>query len=173
MKIMKNSQTRTPEKDIPPWWEIFADEYLKNGYNATQAYLKARPNVAMATAKTESCLLLQNPNFRKLLKSKRQSASDKIEIDRDQWLDEMKDLAFAKDVKVEGATKHRALETLGRIAGIIQDKVDMRHSFTAVDVAITLANMSRLHDEGKSQPIKLDVAKLLTAEIADDEVLSP
>lgn len=163
------SRPEVPANDFPIWWETFADEYIKNGYNGTQAYLKAKPGVKLATANTESCLLLQNPKFRKVLKSNRQNATDKIEIDRIQWLNEMKDLAFAKGVKVEGATKHRALETLGRIAGFIQDELRMRHTFSPVDVAVTLAGMSRLHDNGKLATIEIETSKLLEAEILDDD----
>lgn len=164
-----NPSPEVPAARFPPWWEVFTDEYLKNGYNGTQAYLKARPNVTMGTAKAESCNLVKNPNFQQLLAKKRQKVTNKIDVDFNRWLEEMESLAFARVFKVDAGAKHKALETLGKITGIIQDKVEMRHTFSPVDVAVTLAGLTRMNDNGELQTIEINVEKLLEAEILDDD----
>lgn len=54
----------------PLWWNIFIVEYLKNGQNATQAMIKAKPKLKEDSAKVEAHRLLTNVNFKELLNSK-------------------------------------------------------------------------------------------------------
>jgi hypothetical protein len=50
-------------KTTPIWWQAFICEYLKNGLNAKQAYLKVKPNVTDHVAEVESSKLLRKPEF--------------------------------------------------------------------------------------------------------------
>jgi len=70
---------------IPLWWEKFAVEYLKNNENGAQAYLKARPHVKLRTATVESCKLLTNPNFQKILAKQRELVENDIGMTRREY----------------------------------------------------------------------------------------
>ncbi len=51
-----------------PWKAVFKATYLSNGNNGTQAYLKAKPHVSLATASSEAYKLLNTPEMIKALR---------------------------------------------------------------------------------------------------------
>lgn len=50
-------------KNIPLWWGTFLGEYIRNGGNARQAYLIARPETTVKTADTLANRLLNKVEF--------------------------------------------------------------------------------------------------------------
>ena len=55
---------------LPPKYKAFADEYLLNGGNSTQAYKKAYPGKLAGTARKNGCLLSKNPEVRAYIEEK-------------------------------------------------------------------------------------------------------
>lgn len=78
----------------PIWWQVFISEYVKNGQNATQAYIKARPDIKnSATAAVMAERLLRKANFALILKEAQDKAVSKIEMSRERWLQLVSDCA--------------------------------------------------------------------------------
>lgn len=80
-------------KKIPDWWYIFITEYLKNGNNGTQAFLKAKPNCEFTTARTNSSQLLAKTNFLKVLNEEREKLEQKNGISREKCIKILADMA--------------------------------------------------------------------------------
>jgi len=116
----------------PIWWEVFISEYLRNGQNGKQAYLKARPKVSERTAEVESAKLLRKPEFEKLLNKATEQVCKKIGMSNEKWLEELISVAETKKVKVSAISKLKALEIIGKSLGYLTEKVE--HSGT-IDLA--------------------------------------
>jgi phage terminase small subunit len=74
--------------------QLFAHEYLLD-LNATQAYLRAFPDVTVYTARTESHRLLKNPYVAAEIAKARQASLDNLQIDRNALLAELLGVATA------------------------------------------------------------------------------
>lgn len=57
---------------------VFALEYLANGFNGTQAYLKAHPTCQGTTARTEASRTLANPNVARFIRSRQDDTWDAL-----------------------------------------------------------------------------------------------
>jgi phage terminase small subunit len=78
---------------VPLWWQEFISEYLKNGENAKQAYLKVKPHCAPSTAEVKGSELVRNGKFSKALQEARVKAESKIDMSREKWLKLVCDVA--------------------------------------------------------------------------------
>jgi hypothetical protein len=98
----------------PPWWTIFAIHFLKTN-NATQSYKLTKPHVSDKSASSQSCKLLLNPDFSKVLEEERSKLIKAINLSRDEWISELIWVAKARPEKIEAGAKLRALEILGNV----------------------------------------------------------
>jgi hypothetical protein len=80
-------------KPTPIWHETFITEYLKNGGNGAQAYLKAKPGVTENTAKTNAARLLANANFITVFEAQKAKLVAKTGMTRERWLKLICDIA--------------------------------------------------------------------------------
>lgn len=63
----KGKKTEKLEKTISPSDRAFIDEYISNGYNATQAYLKVHPKSGYESARASGSRLLTFDNIKQAL----------------------------------------------------------------------------------------------------------
>jgi len=62
---------------LPPVHAAFVREYVSNGYNGTNAYLKVKPNVGYDSASVTSTRLLSDDRIREAINSLQAKAFDK------------------------------------------------------------------------------------------------
>ena len=119
--------------------KLFCDEYLSNGMNATQAYLKVYKNVRSEdVAGAAAARLLGNVSVREYLDvalakihdEKTMDAKEVMErltaIGREQTTDELLTMdGDIKEVKSKTQDRIRALELIGKAYGMFKDKVEM------------------------------------------------
>lgn len=68
---------------------LFAQEYLANGRNGTDAWLKISPNTPRKTAQEKACRLLADPIVRKILDEKIKEQQERTQITADKILQEL------------------------------------------------------------------------------------
>lgn len=119
--------------------KLFCDEYLSNGMNATQAYLKVYKNVKSEdVAGACAARLLGNASVREYLDvalakihdAKTMDAKEVMErltaIGREQTTDELLTMdGEIKEVKSRTQDRIRALELIGKAYGMFKDKIDV------------------------------------------------
>ena len=66
---------------MKPRHKLFADEWLRNGNNSTQAYLYISPNVTQRTARVEGTRYLAKPNIKQYIAEKQANTAKKLQID--------------------------------------------------------------------------------------------
>ena len=64
----------------------FVEEYLVNGYNATQAYIKTYPDSSEEVARSSGSRLLTNANIQSYIASKRQETAERNQITKEEIL---------------------------------------------------------------------------------------
>lgn len=119
--------------------KLFCDEYLSNGMNATQAYLKVYKNVRSEdVAGAAAARLLGNVSVREYLDvalakihdEKTMDAKEVMErltaIGREETTDQLLTMdGDVKEVKSKTQDRIRALELIGKAYGMFKDKVEM------------------------------------------------
>lgn len=79
--------------------KAFVENYLINGYNATQAYLKAYPKAANRTAEVNGNKLLSNAEIKTYIQSKQQETAQRNSITKDDII------AVLASIMYNGASK--------------------------------------------------------------------
>lgn len=119
--------------------KLFCDEYLSNGMNATQAYLKVYKNVRSEdVAGAAAARLLGNVSVREYLDvalakihdEKTMDAKEVMErltaIGREETTDQLLTMdGDIKEVKSKTQDRIKALELIGKAYGMFKDKVDL------------------------------------------------
>lgn len=103
----------------------FCEEYVKNGYNATQAYLLAY-ECEYTTANTEGGRLLKKPHVRAYVNELQKQAFDAAAINAERIALKLAEIAFAaKDDECYAANAQlKALDLLQKQLGIQTQKVE-------------------------------------------------
>ena len=87
---------------INPRHKAFCDEYLKNGMNATQAYMSVYKSVTKElTARTNGSKLLTNTNIKEYIAKRQEKVSLKSQMTMEYVLDKLK---FVVDNSIEEGT---------------------------------------------------------------------
>ncbi|MFR7638589.1 MAG: terminase small subunit [Allobaculum sp.] len=119
--------------------KLFCEEYLANGLNATQAYLKVYKNVKnKASAAEMASRLLRNVKVREFLDVALAKIHDENTMDakevmerltaigREETTDQLLTMdGDVKEVKSKTQDRIRALELIGKAYGMFKDKVEM------------------------------------------------
>lgn len=77
---------------LSPVHKAFVAEYIKNGYNATQAYLAVRPGVTYTTAATTGAQYLGNPHIKEAIDRQVDKRINKSVASRDHLIQEAHDI---------------------------------------------------------------------------------
>ena len=120
-------------------WQIFADEYII-GLNATQSYLRAYPEAAYNTARTEGSKLLANPNIKNYIDEQMAKKQDDRIMKQDEILRILTSIARGEETEqtlqlcgdgcqelvdkdISAKDRLKALELLGKRYGTFAEKV--------------------------------------------------
>lgn len=110
------------------------DEYLTNGYNATNAYLKFHPGVTKQAANTCFWRISKLEDIHEYMMERRKQAYELKQIDITRVTSEIADLAFAKvnDPDIPVNIKLKALEDLQKqlLELAKQEKVETKDTVT-------------------------------------------
>lgn len=94
----------------------FADEYLVNGMNATQAYLVAYPNASERTAGENGFKLLKNAEISDYIKQKQEETSINLNVSKERLIQDLIDIVNDnKKIRPGAATK--AIEVINKMQG--------------------------------------------------------
>lgn len=76
------------EKHTPPWWTVFAIEYLKTSSIGT-SMKKARPNLKLPTCQVLGSRLLRNVKFQEFLRTKNGSAEYVCDYTKEEYFNSL------------------------------------------------------------------------------------
>lgn len=111
-------------KELNNKQKIFCREYVKNGNNGTQAYMKAYPNCSEETARRNASKLLTNTdiqNYIKELQDKAESKDIMTTIQKKEFLTNM----ILKDLDATKNEKLKALDILNKMDGEYTEKINI------------------------------------------------
>ena len=130
----------------------FCHEYINNGLNGTQAYLKAYKNVKKEeTAKVNASRLLTNANVKEYINNLQEELQDEAIMtakERMKWLSDVVNDIQREDVFVKGTdgedvlmgsrnadlnTKLKAIDTLNKMSGEYVTKVEGNVGITKLE----------------------------------------
>lgn len=137
------------EYELKPRERRFADEYISNGRNATQAYRAISPNAKETTCATQGLVYLRKPNISEYIKDKTKERLNASNLTAQDVIDELIAIGFAKpqkgvskqidrltnkvtvDIEYESTARHedrlKALELLGKNLALFTDKAEIEH----------------------------------------------
>jgi len=100
--------------------KAFADIYLSNGCNGTQAYLQAYPTVKKEdTARVNASKLLTNANIQEYIKAEQEKTSQKLEITRESVLEDLKRIQATTESTNPNASL-KSLEMMCKLLGLYE-----------------------------------------------------
>ena len=120
-------------KDLNNKQKIFCREYVKNGSNGTQAYMKAYPDASEETARINASKLLTNTNIQNYIKELQDKAESKeimTTIQKKEFLSNM----ILNDEKANRTDKLRALDILNKMDGEYVTRIDADVDVTDIRV---------------------------------------
>ena len=140
---------KTDEYGLTPRERQFADEYIINGRNATQAYKKISPKAKDTTCRTNGAQWLAKTNISDYVKKKTRERLNANSLTADDVIDELIKIGFAKkqkgyskqtdlitgevlkEVQYETTAQReeqlKALELLGKSLALFTDKQEIEH----------------------------------------------
>lgn len=137
------------ENELNAREQRFADEYISNGRNATQAYRVIQPNAKDTTCASNGARMLRNAKVSKYIEVKTRERLNASNLTAQDVIDELIAIGFAKpqkgvskqydrlndelvlDMEYESTAKHedrlKALELLGKNLALFTDKAEIEH----------------------------------------------
>lgn len=94
--------------------KIFIREYLKD-FNGTRAYKAAYPDCSEESARRNASRLLTNDDIQKAIREQADKQLEKIDIDVNDILRELKAIAFADRTKISRNVRQKLMEDDGRV----------------------------------------------------------
>lgn len=104
----------------------FCNEYVANGYKATEAYLTAFPNSKKPSAENSAYRLLRKPEIKDYIKEIQKERFDALNISAERIACELSKLAFSEfDDNNSATSKLKALDLLQKQMGLQNAKIEM------------------------------------------------
>jgi phage terminase small subunit len=104
----------------------FVDEYLVNGFNATQAYLKAYPDSSEEAARSSASALLTNPNVKSIIEEEQKESRKRARMSKDDKLDLIEEILLEQEERT--LDKLKAIEIHNKMTGDNEpEKHDHKH----------------------------------------------
>lgn len=104
---------------------LVVDEYLVNGMNGTQAYLKFYPNVSENTAAVNFKKILSNTKIDDYLKSKLQNKAVELDLSLNKLLMDLENDKGAARKSKQFASAIKATEVQAKLLGYTVDKKEI------------------------------------------------
>lgn len=104
----------------------FAEEYVFNGYNATQAYLKAYNTDNYGTANSEAYRLLRKPHVKEYVDKLLKESYEATLITAERVALKLAEIAFSEkeDKEYNASAKLKALDLLQKQLNLQHQKID-------------------------------------------------
>lgn len=125
-----------------PWQTVFEAEYLKNGNNGTQAYLIAKPNVTLKTAKVESSKYLTRPDVIESLKRTTDKQVDKLRFSKGQILDNIDDIRIKSLDKDQLSVSLKANKELAELSNLYDRGADDKGNYMLLIKSLVINTIS-------------------------------
>lgn len=109
--------------------KAFAQEYVKNGNNGTEAYMKVYPDSSYDSARSSSADLLTKPNIQEYIKELQDKIEDKSIMsakDRMIFLTNVVNGIMEGQEKVCGSDRLKALDILNKMSGEYVIKTEVK-----------------------------------------------
>lgn len=105
---------------LPPKHRIILEEYLKNGFNGTEAYLVAYPDVNRNTAKTNGSKVIKHPLVQAEIMKYQMNNKKKNDIEISYIIENLMEIVESSklDDKVDRISILKALDQLSKISGL-------------------------------------------------------
>lgn len=103
--------------------QVFCQEYMANGYNATQAAIKA--GYSKKTAYSIGQRLLKNVEVKAELEKNTQAAQEKFEYTKEEHFKELEELKLAAKKSGALAAAVKAAELKGKLCGLYIEKQEV------------------------------------------------
>ena len=132
--------------ELKHWQSLFIAEYLKNGFNGTQAYLTIKPQNTLLTAQVESCKLLKTPKVKSLLQRERALVDATSLATREVLIVEAHEAReMAKATKNVGGM-NQSTELKGKLSGVFQQDSDTGKGYMNLikSISVTINNDNRV-----------------------------
>ena len=106
--------------------KAFCEEYIANGYNATQAYLKAYEGCAYETAHSQGCRVARKPHIKEYILELQKEAFAAACINAERVALRLSEIAFAdKEDEIYNITAQlKALDLLQKQLGLQKQKLE-------------------------------------------------
>ena len=125
--------------------KAFCEEYVANGYKATEAYMIAYPNSSRESARRSSSKVLLKPEIKQYVKEIQRERFEALNISADRIACELSAMAFSDfDENNSATTKLKALDLLQKQLGLQNQKVELKGK---QDIII---NIGGDEDEGRT-----------------------
>lgn len=114
-------------KNILAFEKAFAEEWVNNGHNSTQAYLKIKPHVTTETAKVEGHKYLTRPNVEAHIAAIQKTVSIKHQITRESLIEEYNEIKkrnLGSDDRIVVLSMENQAKLLGLNAPIKSDNTN-------------------------------------------------
>jgi len=95
--------------------ELFVIEYLRNGQNATQAYLTVRPNSSIKSAKVSACRLLKKSSVIEAIKNEVEKRYDESIASREYLINEAHEIGKEARQDKSYGSAIKAIELKGKL----------------------------------------------------------
>ena len=125
------------DKELNKKQENFCLEYVKNGYNATQAY-KTAYQCTDSTASSQGCRLLKNPKVLERIKAIQKEEFQAACITAERVGKKLAEIAFSSkgDRYYNSQAQIKALDLLQKQLGLQQQKIDANVNSTVINVEV-------------------------------------
>lgn len=135
------AQINLNEDGLTPAQQGWADEYLVNGFNATQSYLHFHPNVSKRTAGVEGHKMKKQPNVKSYLLKRGAEVKSKYAIDQDWVVKRLLKLIDTCEAQIEKTAAaggyidssavtglSKSLKQIAELAGLHTQKFEVKSS---------------------------------------------
>lgn len=141
--------------NLNPRQAHFVEEYLSNGYNATQAALAA--GYSPDTAYSQGHDNLKHPEIARLINERKQSLAERCGLTDDWIVKQLLEEATSTAPGTTGASRIRALELLAKVRGM--SVMEQAAALEAAGFTITLKR-----DDRREQPVHANAGSSNTSE---------
>ena len=103
--------------------KLFCQEYVKNGMNGTQAYMKAHPKCTEETARRNASKLLTKTDVQQYIKELQGKTEKKAIMSIEERMNWLTDIINSKECV---SNRLKALEILNKMDGVYTQKLELQ-----------------------------------------------
>jgi hypothetical protein len=152
--------------ELTPFETAFLAEYRSNGYNATRAYLAARPDVQYTTATVNSCKLLQEPRMVRAIQAIQSDALKTSAVNKQGILLRAGTVVDKAEDAEQYSAALKGLELQAKLIGAFEDDADSEAKYSKFltivqnNVVINTTNNSKAKQQVDYREIRGECAAL-------------